>query len=444
MPDFPYSTDIEVPLLRLDTKNPRVANSPDSQVQALERMADAQGDKLIALIAHIVTHNGFNPAHSFLVIRDDDDQFIVLDGNRRLTALKALEQPELVEGALGPTRTKRLKELKSAYTPINDVPCVVFETREQADPWIELIHEGEQGGAGSVSWSAQQKTRHYERKGTKPYHMQVLDFIMSEGDVGEKATRRFERGTYPVSTLERTLSTPELRYKLGIEFEDSQVTTKFPLKQILPGLTRVVDEIGSGEVKVAKVMTKNDRMNYIESFDGSELPDATLKSDVALPIEEAPEGDDQDGGNKGSDRNHSRRRQKMIPADFKISIDVSRINDIYHELKRQLKLNEVPNAAGVLLRVFLELSLDEYIERNSVKIKFRNKNLENKLKAVADYMEDKHILTEKQLIPVRDAVEGKIITTLNQLVHNRDMVLSSSDLKALWDRLQVFFGKLWA
>jgi hypothetical protein len=78
--------------------------------------------------------------------------FYVLDGNRRLTALKLLESPLLAEGILSKKSLKMLKRLSDQFekTPITRLRCVVFSNRSEADPWIQLTHQGLNRGAGHV------------------------------------------------------------------------------------------------------------------------------------------------------------------------------------------------------------------------------------------------------------------------------------------------------
>ena len=119
--------------------------------------------------------------------------------------------------------------------------------------------------------------------------------------------------------------------------------------------------------------------------------------------------------------------------------------DIFVELKRKLRVDEVPNATGALLRVFLELSVDHYMETNNVTTK--DSTLAGKVTAVVNHMHSSNLLTEKQAIPVREAVKSpdkvNLATNLNALVHNPDMTVSGTDLKALWTRLERFCERLW-
>ena len=52
----------------------------------------------------------------------------------------------------------------------------------------------------------------------------------------------------------------------------------------------------------------------------------------------------------------------MIPKSFKVTVGNDRLIEIRRELT-QLKRENFPNAGAVLLRVFLELSIKDYLER---------------------------------------------------------------------------------
>ena len=445
MVDYPYAADIELSKLRFDLRNPRLPTEPDSQREALEEMIDVQGAKLLQLCRHIARY-GISPAQRFIVIPDDDNQFIVLDANRRLAALRALDNPEVARQRLTEAEMKQLRELADAFEVPEDVACVVFAKREDADVWIELLHEGENEGAGLVPWTAQQKARHRARGGARPAHLQILDFVRDEGSLSPEAKRRYDRGTYPVSTLERALTTPHVRQQLGIELVDGHVQTRFPKIEVLKGLTKLVDEIGTGAVRVGQFMRVGDRVAYIDRFKDDELPDPHTRGDVATSLGDAPEKPAVTSP-RSRERQPSTARSKLIPADFTVRIDQPRIGDIYIELKRKLRVDEVPNAAGVLLRVFLELSVDEYIERNAVPPP-KDTTLAKKVTAVADFMETVGVMSKTEAMPVREAVKSDdkltLATNLNALVHSRTMTVSGSDLKAIWTRLSPFVTKLWS
>ncbi len=346
---------------------------------------------LLALAKHITTY-GLNPAEKFIVIPDDQNQYIVLDGNRRLTALRLLETPSIVEGYVSENLFAQLKKLSASFlkSPVEDAPCIVFQDNEQADPWIELIHDGESGGAGLVKWSAQQRSRYQARKGNKALHLTVLDFVAQHGQLSPETVEKINLGKYPTSTLKRVLSTPYVREKLGIEKKGQMAFTQYPKSDIIKGLSRVIDDTGTGRINANHVRTQTDRINYINSFDNDTLPSEENRNDEAVPIEDAPDNHVPPQRLR-PERRASMSRKKLIPGSLRLDIDVPRINDIYHELKRRLIVHETPNAVAVLLRAFLEMSVDEYIDRKGIQIRGRD-TLANKVSHVADYMEHNGIL----------------------------------------------------
>lgn len=445
---FPYDTDIEIARLRLDVENPRLPKEHENQRDAFISMAEHQENKLLALAKHIVEH-GPNPADRLIVIPDGNSSYVVLDGNRRLTALRVLETPELVLGSLKGAAARQLKKLAEKYkqAPVGELACTVFRDRAQADLWIELLHDDKSGGAGPVKWSAQQKNRYQSRKGTKPYHLQVLDFVAQKGTLSQETKQKIADGKYPVSTLQRLLGTPYVREKLGIAFTEGEVQTSLSQTEVSKGLSHVVDDIGTGRVKVGKLMKQTQRIDYINGFDETTLPDLTQAQDERRSLEAASQDAAKDPKKQRSkDRPHSTTRKHLIPRDFTVSIGSARINDIYLELKRRLEVQRTPNAIAVMLRVFLELSLDDYLDRNSIRVQGR-RTLASKIEAAAHYMQTNKIMYANDLHPIRRAAKAKddanSVRTLHGFVHNRRFSPAPSDLTAIWDTLQIFFERLW-
>jgi len=140
----------------------------------------------------------------------------------------------------------------------------------------------------------------------------------------------------------------------------------------------------------------------------------------------------------------------MIPADFTVAIAVSRINDIYHEFKRKVTLNDAPNAVAVLFRTFIELSIDDYIKRNPhlAKLAGWDKKLQQKANGVLDDLEANAVMSKAETLPVREALRDPdkltLVTNLNAFVHNPDMTPSANDLRAVWDKFAHLIEALWA
>lgn len=445
MAGYPYVAEIEVPRLRIDVKNPRIANQPDRQRDAYGRLAEVQSDRFLALCKDVVNH-GLGP-QPFIVTPGDDggdpetDPFIVLDGNRRLAVLKALETPDIVEGYLTETEMRQWKALKDGYDPIREVLCAVFESREAANRWIDMLH-GSDMPAGLLPWTSQQKARFRARGGTQPYHLQMLDFVREDGHISAEARRRIDEGTYPVSTLLRLLVTPEVRERLGIDFSDDEVLLHYPKLEVLKGLSKVVDEIGTGALKVNKLMRHDDRVGYVGTLKASELPDPAKRLPTPVALEEAPS----QSGRPTRSARQRRGSNKLIPSEVDLTVGAPRVRQIYNEMKSKLNVDQVPNAAGVLLRVFFEFSLEEYVARNKLTVKTSRPDatLVEKGNAVIAYMEQERILTKKELLAAREAINpSTTVAVMHAVLHQRDFQVSPNDLRVTWGRLQHFIERLW-
>lgn len=92
---------VKVADLKLDLENPRLGQGLKSQPDAIHAMLRAEGKKTLEL-AQDILENGLNVAERPMVIRADDDpkRYVVLEGNRRLTALRILAQPSSAAAAV--------------------------------------------------------------------------------------------------------------------------------------------------------------------------------------------------------------------------------------------------------------------------------------------------------------------------------------------------------
>ena len=102
--------DAEVDDLLLDLENPRIG-TVQGQSEALEAIVRLNTQHFRNMMVSIKI-NDLDPGESFYVIADGEDEgsYAVVDGNRRLAALKVLYNPDLLDGTnLGESTKKRLR-----------------------------------------------------------------------------------------------------------------------------------------------------------------------------------------------------------------------------------------------------------------------------------------------------------------------------------------------
>lgn len=107
-----------------------------------------------------------------------------------------------------------------------------------------------------------------------------------------------------------------------------------------------------------------------------------------------------------------------------------------------------PNAVGVLFRVFLEVSLDYYAEKECGKPFTPNETINQKIEAITKYLEKNDIANSKQLSSVRTLSSAKKkdilhIQRFHEYIHSSTIQPDAASLKAKWDNLQEFFEILW-
>ena len=446
---------VEIPLadLLLDVQNPRLVESQQTQQEAARELAAQQGDGLLRLAQDIVEH-GTDPMTLVAVVPTTDrhKRYRVVEGNRRILALRALESPSLVASAFTPGRNKKLASLAKRYAanPVERVACVLFASEDEARHWVELRHTGQNLGAGLVEWGAEEKDRFQARhSGQRNRAGQVLDFVETHGSLSQRA-RTSNVGV--LTNLDRLL-TPYVRQKLGLELQDGRLISRYPIEQLAPALTRIVDDLKTQKIVVRDIYRSADAKNYIDSLPKHLFPTKSkaLKESVLLddltasrvkpsPIKKKPT----------KSTSPVRPRTTVVPDTSALNVTPPRINSIYVELAG-LNAERYPNACSVLLRVFLELSVDHHIEQRRLMTdaQLRSTPLVKRLKKVVADLRTRTKISDRLASAMESYADGKMtivaatVPTFNQYVHNQYVYPKATDLYTTWDALAPFLSKLW-
>lgn len=442
---------IDLSLLNINIENPRF-EMVGNQRDAIKTMIEDQKEKLIKLAEDIV-NEGLNPGDPIFITKHEkqEGEFNVLEGNRRVTALKLLENPELISDK-HKSLLNRFKKLSEQYSKvqIEKIPCVLFDNELEAEHWIELKHTGQNDGIGTVGWDAQQKARFDERvKGDSSFALQIIDFLEKEESVDDELKNNLRK--VKSSSLQRLATDPDFRRMVGIDIKDGKVITHYEPSEVAKPLSKAANDLLRKDFTVKDIYYKDDRLRYLETFKKTDLPDKTqeLAGDWELISTIPPKKADPkkaEENKKKKSKSLISKRHTLIPKSTIIPISQPRVNKIYYELK-DLDVKDFENSAAITFRVFIELSMDSYIEKYPIPGVTNNSNLSHKLKSVATDLEVKGILDKNKLkgaftaSTMKDSIFS--IDTFNAFVHNKDFHPESESLKKNWDNLEVFFVKLW-
>lgn len=441
--------DLQINQILLDPVNPR--HEPlQSQVEQIKAMIDSQKEKLVKLAEDILA-SGLNPSDLITVIPhpSENNKYIVVEGNRRITVLKLLNSPSLCHEA---SIRRRFETLNKAYikNPINEIRCVVYPDRESAKHWISLKHTGENAGVGTVRWEATEVKR-FQSQGQdmkESIGLQLMNFILNNMELDVKTIKIIKM--MPITTVERLIGDPDVRKTLGLSIIDGVLTSNLTKDCAAKVLYELISPIATGDKKVTSVYYKKDRKKFMEEFGQAPTETPANISHEKWPLNSPPKPEPQKKSEPSPPKPRSKplstARKYVIPSSCAIKIINPRINAIYYELKNHLKVDDVPNACAVLLRVFMELSVDIYSTNNNAGI-HENDDLHKKLSKIADFMENAGVLKKNDLKPVRKAASvphGLFSTnTFNAYVHNSTIHPRSDELKLTWDEMELFVKKLW-
>ncbi len=338
---FKFDT-LSISEIQLDEKNPRF-HQVSNQKQAIQEMFDNQKDKLLELAKDIVEF-GLDPSKRLIVFKQNG-KYIDGDGNRRLTALKVLETPDLIINTKPHAKFIELsKEFKKKK--FNTVECVIFNSRSETTHWLEINHGGEQAGRGQINWDAIQKQRFL---GDISIGLLAKEKLLSEGRINQQ-----EFDSMNITTLDRLLKSKPGKHALNISTNDNQ--TNF---NDIDSLEKVYKALVGKAVKV--VYHDDDRKSFLIHTLGS-LEPRDLSADITA-----------NSSDKKTTRKTARTSNKNeIIFGEVLNLKKSIVNDIYLDICNIYERIHKKDGKGCVevlgfsLRLILDVAAKEYYKLNPV------------------------------------------------------------------------------
>jgi hypothetical protein len=373
------TTRRSVASLHLDVKNPRLgretsARAPREVIQYL-----FEHDKALEVAQSIATR-GYFPNEPLLAI-NENDQLIVVEGNRRLAALKALREPGLLEGPI----QRQLERLSRQIEDPNDiatVPVTVAPSRRATDKQIAGRHIG----TPVLAWQAENRASFILDKLAEGYSNEQLrdqlGFSLTDIqaarqtraiadmarslDLPEEVKAKLENPRAKLfTTLERVFNSSVGREYLMVEPDpDHGVRGTTTKAEFLLGFKKLVTDVALGKQSSRTLNTNENITDYFKSWDDKERPAKKHGSFVPAEIIQG-RSVASSGRTSASAPAPTRSKQlskTVLPRDLKVRFGNDRLSDIRLELVK-LNREQFPNAGAVMLRVFFELAVLDYLGR---------------------------------------------------------------------------------
>lgn len=469
-------SQLTVTNLLLDPRNPRIPDSGEPLSQR-DLLADLVSNDKVLELARSIVDNGYYPVESLIYVEENGKKYVV-EGNRRLAALKLLISPE---SAPDKSWERRFRALANRIDPtsIRKVKAIRAPSREAAAPVIMSKHTRNQ----VESWSPLMQAKFYrnlvERGLTvddiaEQYSLQsseIRDALQRDAmyslacsldlpsDVAKVVQNPRE---FPITNLERLYKNPKVTEFLGISFDkEKKLVGNIRADEFRKGYSKIVTDIAKGDVHSRKLNTTKEMTEYLKSF-GAEQPDVTRKGSFTAetllggPKPKKPATTTTAAG-KASPRPRPVPRA-LIPTTFTCDVNNQRINDVFNELKK-LPVAQYPNAVALMYRSLLEMSLGYYLDRTGhlAKMVDAARSAAQKKKVPQNLPKDWHptlaqmlqyvtskdagIITNGNLLKALEKTlsakkELLSVDTLNLFVHNQHFYPNEADLRSFWNQMQ--------
>lgn len=354
-PAFKNLDGVSINKLHLDPKNPRHDPLEDEDEIIAQLYKDEQ---VLNLAKDIVAKGTLSPLDRTAVIEMEDNpgHYFVVEGNRRVCALKLLHDPHKAPTS---EARKALEALAQRFKAPSSLSVVVFADRQGARPWIGLRHLGPQDGAGTLPWDSSQKTRYAEGESPNQLALAVLDRAEESGWINAE-----QREQLAITTLTRYLSSPLVRAALGLgsnrelQYTHEASEVDAALQQFLADAVPGAD--GSAPL-VHSRSKKSEREAYARELSARGVAPRTLLPSPAQP----PEPSKSPKPTKPRGKQHPDDRKYLVPTGFVIQHS----DKALLRLKRELLSTPIEDhefAVNYLLRAFVERVMVLYAQHCKV------------------------------------------------------------------------------
>lgn len=441
--------DIPIEKLHLNPANPRcfaTSTEDEAIAELLVEQGLANSNKLVRL-AESIAAKGLDPSQNVVVSPREDGDYTVMEGNRRVAAIKLSLNPALVPDDI-PGLSSRFMAFSGA------MPTVVrrcYVTSDQAEVFdiISNRHSGQQGGSGTIPWSSEQRTRFEEIRSGKPDKtLALIEQIVSHFGINSNEAR-WVAGTRK-TTLERVMSTPYVRERVGVSLSGGAYSYSGTRDQ---ALSELLSELCGCSVGV--VYSSDDRKQLIDDIlerievqtrldvagQKAESPSAAGAESLTsrTPSAPVPIGSVTTGDSLDRPLGHALARRSIIERNHTLQTDGEpRIARLHLELKK-LDAAEFPSAACLLLRTFVQLCVERYLEHEGVEFD-RTTRLASEIRKACDRLKKTDPMVCQSdvdsFLKFADAQDSDMVTRtfLDACAHSRSWVEPSLEaMQRAWN-----------
>lgn len=397
---------------------------------------------MVNIAKHIAEH-GLSP-NPIIVLANESKKWVVMDGNRRVTALILLNNPSEAPENYKKIFVDILKKFNKGMIP-DKIECMTADKDTIAE-YRKLEHTGPQDGIGQVPWGPrEQEYLRADMTGKMRYAlaMKITDYLSEKG-VPE--ARRVS-----ITNIQRLFQDAEISNRIGLHWDGKNLSFIANENEVFEVMKTIVQDFttnGNTKKRVKDIFYHDRREKYLEELFNSRRIKEPSKIEKPIKTTQYP-ASSPEFKNKISniptktklpaDRRRVIERGKGLP----IPKEETKLNTILTELASKIDVQKITIGAGVLVRLVIELSVNHYID--SKNIPCSSDILNKRIIHVANDMKRNGVLDEKQFKIIEKMKENGFISahTLNSWVHDPTYSPTNRDVCNFWDNIYSFLVKCW-
>lgn len=440
---------LSVDPIRLDKQNPRLPEEMlnESQRSIISYMIE---NFKILEIAKSIVKNGFF-INEFPIAVKEGKYFVVIEGNRRVTALKLLRNP-----SLAPPRKKHTyirlaenidvdqwKKISMYISPSREAAAPILLARhgsEMTSPWHRIMKMRFLAGDVLRKVPYEEIASRYSvplsEVRTAAITMLLREMIRG-ADIDDVQKDIYLSEKFRSSTLTRFVETKSFSEITGFKVNGASLHYTLPKEEFLRIILRIFHDIS-----IEKIDARNDekkRTIYLKKI-VDEITSGK-KENNTFEAEQSEPGPDKQEPRKPKPR---KRTEKLIPDTLEFNTGFPKLNALIKE-GQKMSVGAYPHAAGLLIRTILDLTvqrlfyinnaMEETIERNGRTLGL-TKRINIMLGRHGDWFESSAVRKKLQRFVAKDSHSFVHIETLNDYVHGSYGQPTKEDLRNFWAQLE--------
>lgn len=475
--DFTFQPDISIDEILLDPQNPRIRAGED-QNDCIARVLRKE-EQILRLITSIAI-DGLSTM-PILLMPIDSGKWVVKDGNRRITALKLLNNPDLC-----PLETLRNKIRVISKENEKNIPkkidCLASSDSNAVAREVISRHSGALGGAGQLDWSAYLRTVYLLNTGHPSEYKRAGQYLF-----WAENNKIPVEDDFPITNISRFFNEENLKM-LGFNILDDQLEPLLPEDKLIGMAYKVINDFYSKRKTVNDVYTPEQAKSYLDEVresvgliqenaieDNNKKPfnptDNNNEDESSSTGESTSSGDfsGDPSDNAGTDSNSSdhndgeERKTKRVNPPRKPDWDRKKLfwrgagcpSIPSTELKARTIVREIGKinsedatlAVTMLLRGLVELSVGYHRKNNNLS---EFNKLASNMESSADSMFQAGKINRSQLDLIkaytntaRTDVGILNIDTLQKYLHRETHMPNKQTIHTFWDEICFFIKLCW-